>query len=583
MRVSIFGMSYVGLTFGACLASKGFKVIGVDVDEKKVSLINSGRPPFYEPGLEKLLMRAVKDELLIVTTDSQKAVLETDLSFISVGTPSLPDGSSDLSQLKSALTSIGKALKEKGSWHLITIRSTIPPGTCDNLAIPILEGASGKRAGKGFGLCMNPEFLREGSAVQDVFNPDKVVIGEYDKRSGDALESLYKKFHKDELPPIIRTSLVNAELIKYANNSFLATKISFINTIANVCERLPGADVEIIAKAIGLDPRISPLFLRAGVGFGGSCFPKDVKALIAKAKELGYEAKLLRAVLEVNEEQPRRAVELAKMLIGNLKGKRIAILGLAFKPNTDDLREAPSIKIINHLLAEGAEVIAYDPVATEKARSMLGDATKYASNVKECLKKADCAILVTEWDEFKALKPEDFVKLMRFPALVDGRRVYEPKPFMGKVRYAGIGYGLNEDPKRYINPAVAVNALITKDGRVLLVKRAKEPYKDLWSLPGGYLEYNETIEDGLRREICEETGLLVKPTNIIGIYSDPLRHPEKHVIAIAYEAVIEGGELKPGKEIDEIKFFGLNELPGLAFDHGKMIKDYLKRAEIRKA
>ena len=235
--------------------------------------------------------------------------------------------------------------------------------------------------------------------------------------------------------------MVNAELIKYANNAFLATKISFINTIANICERLPGADVNIVARAIGLDPRISSLFLRAGVGFGGSCFPKDVKALIARARELGYDADLLRAVLEVNAIQPYRAVELARRLVGQLKNKRVAVLGLAFKPDTDDMREAPSIKIVSKLLEEGARVVVYDPKALENARRIFGDSVEYAGSVEDCLKGADCAIVVTEWDEFRRLRPDDFVRLMRSPAVVDGCRIYDPEEFKGKVKFAAIGLG----------------------------------------------------------------------------------------------------------------------------------------------
>ena len=421
-----------------CLASRGFEVV---VDEDKVDAINNGRSPFYEPGVDELLLKALKGGVFYATTDYREAVSGSDVSFVCVGTPSLPDGSADLEYVRSASRMIGEVLRDKGSWHLVVVRSTVPPGTCDNVVKPLLEEFSGKCAGDGFGLCMNPEFLREGSAVNDIFNADRVVIGEFDRRSGDVLEELYKKFYGDSLPPVIRTNLVNAELIKYANNAFLATKISFINTIANICERLPGADVNIVARAIGLDPRISPLFLRAGVGFGGSCFPKDVKALIARARGLGYDANLLRAVLEVNAVQPYRAVELARRLVGRLKDRRVAVLGLAFKPNTDDMREAPSIKIVSKLLEEGARVVVYDPKALKNAKRIFGDGVEYAGSVEDCLRGADCAIVVTEWDEFRRLRPDDFVRLMRFPAVVDGRRIYDPEEFKGKVKFAAIGLG----------------------------------------------------------------------------------------------------------------------------------------------
>ena len=315
-NISIFGLGHVGLTFGVCLASRGFKVIGVDINENNVEVINCGKSPFYEPGLDELLVKVIKKSLFVATTNYRDAVLRSDVSFICVGTPSLPDGSADLKYVKSAAKMIGEVLREKDCWHMVVVRSTVPPGTTGTVVRFTIEEASNKDAGKDFGLCMNPEFLREGSAIRDIFNPNRIVIGEFDKHSGDILETIYKEFYGSAMPPIIRTSLINAELIKYVNNAFLATKISFINTIANICERLPGADVNVIAKAIGLDPRISPRFLSAGVGFGGSCFPKDVRALITKAEELGYNAKLLKATIEVNEEQPYRVIDLAKALIG---------------------------------------------------------------------------------------------------------------------------------------------------------------------------------------------------------------------------------------------------------------------------
>jgi UDPglucose 6-dehydrogenase len=447
MRVSIFGLGYVGLTFGVCLGKKGFKVLGVDVDENKVAMVNRGEAPFYEPGLGELLRETVENGLFRATTDSYEDVLSSEVSFICVGTPSLPDGSADLSYLESAARSIGRALRDKKGWHLVVVRSTVPPGTTGGIVKRILEEESGKRAGADFGLCMNPEFTREGSAVEDTFSPDRIVIGELDERSGAFLEKLYRDFHGSNIPPIIKTSLSNAELIKYASNAFLAMKVSFINEIANIAQRVPGADVEIVARGIGLDKRIGPLFLRAGLGFGGSCFPKDLRALIKFSESVGYEPKICRAVMEVNESQPYKAVELARSILGPLKGKRIAVLGLAFKPNTDDVREAVSIKIVKALLSEGASVAVYDPKAMPNARRILGDTVVYAGSAEECLRGADCAIVATEWDEFKKLRPEDFSRLMRTPVLVDGRRIYNPKEFSEKVRFAAIGLGPADESK----------------------------------------------------------------------------------------------------------------------------------------
>jgi nucleotide sugar dehydrogenase len=441
VKISIFGLGYVGLTFGVCLAKKGFEVIGVDVDTTRVDTVNKGEVPFYEPGLSELLHEAAEKGVFKATTDAHNAVLASDATFICVGTPSLPDGSADLSYVVSATRDIGKAIREKDKWHLVAVRSTVPPGTTGGLVRRIIEGESGKHAGEGFGLCMNPEFTKEGSAVEDTFSPDRIVIGEFDERSGAFLENLYREFHGTNTPPIIRTSLSNAELIKYASNAFLAMKVSFINEIANIAQHVPGADVETIARAIGLDKRIGPLFLRAGLGFGGSCFPKDLRALIKFSEGVGYEPRILKAEIEVNESQPYKAVELARSLLGSLEGKRIAVLGLAFKPNTDDVREAVSLKIIKALLNDDAHVVVYDPKAMPNARKVLGDTVVYAGSAEESLRGADCAIVVTEWDEFKKLSPEDFLRLMHTPAVVDGRRIYDPKEFRGKVPFAAIGLG----------------------------------------------------------------------------------------------------------------------------------------------
>jgi len=438
--VSIIGIGYVGLCTAVGFASKGYKVIASTHNREKYDLINRGVPPFYEPDLEKWLRKVVrKGYLKCVLNQTYEAVLKTDVSFNAVGTPSLPDRSIDLQHIKKSTREIGEALSKKDAYHLVVVKSTVVPGTTENVVKPILENYSKKRCGPDFGLCMNPEFLREGSALRDTLYPDRIIIGEYDKKSGDVLEALYQDFYGDKTPPTIRTNLPTAELIKYTNNAFLATKISFVNTIANICEKIPGADVTVVAKGVGLDRRISPLFLNAGLGYGGSCFPKDVKALIAFSRSLDYDPLLLNAVENVNKVQPYKAVQLSRKLLGNLQGKRIAVLGLAFKPNTDDMREAVSIKIIEELLEEEADVIAYDPSAMINAKKIFGNHVRYASSSIECIKGADCCIVVTEWDEFKKLQPEDFVKNMRQPILIDGRRVYNPKQFSQKLKFAAIG------------------------------------------------------------------------------------------------------------------------------------------------
>ena len=437
--ISIVGTGYVGLCTAVGFASRGYKVVASTHDPEKAELINKGIPPFFEYGLEEMLQKVVKKGYLKCLLDREEAVLKTGITIISVGTPSKPDGSINLRFIESSAQEIGEALNKKDAYHLVVVKSTVVPGTTENLVKPGIEKSSGKRCGVDFGLCMNPEFLREGSALYDTLHPDRIIIGEHDEKSGDVLESLYRDFLGEETPPMIRTNLPTAELIKYANNAFLATKISFINTVADICEKIPGADVTVIAEGVGLDKRISSLFLNAGLGYGGSCFPKDVKALIAFSKSLGYSPVLFNAVEDVNNVQPYQAIGLAKKLIGDLAGKRVAVLGLAFKPNTDDMREAVSIKVINKLLEEGASVVAYDPKAVINARYVFGDKIEYANSSIECLEDAECCIVVTEWEEFKQLEPEDFIKHMKNPLVIDGRRIYNPQKFSRKLKFAAIG------------------------------------------------------------------------------------------------------------------------------------------------
>ena len=439
-KISVIGLGYVGLVTAACFASKGFKVYGFDVDVKKLEILREGRTPIYEPGLEELVRRGIEDGTLKVETRFERAVKRSNITFITVNTPGKSDGSVNLSYIKKAAEMIGVALRNKRKWHLVVVKSTVPPGTTENIVKPIIEENTKKECGKNWGICYNPEFLKEGSAIEDMFNPDRIIIGEVDRRSGDFLERVYRSFYGENMPPLIRTNPINAELIKYANNAFIATKISFINMFANLCQKLPKSDVEVIARGIGLDRRIGPLFLKAGAGFGGSCLPKDIKALITFSKNLGYDPTLLKAVEAVNDAQPQQIIELAKKHLGNLKNKHIAILGLAFKPNTDDMREARSIPIISRLLDEGAKITAYDPVAIPKAKTIFGDKIKYASSTIQCIKDADCCILVTEWEEFKKLTQEDFIKNMKKHILIDGRRIYDPKQYR-KLKFEAIGLG----------------------------------------------------------------------------------------------------------------------------------------------
>ncbi len=422
----------MGIVTGASLAELGNDVTCIDIVKEKVDAINSGKTPIFEPGLEELIKKNLGAKRLRATLELKKAVVESDVTFICVGTPPKKSGESDLKFIRKAAAGIGKAIAGKSDYHVVVVKSTVPPGTSESI-IPILEEKSGKKAGEGFGVCMNPEFLREGNAVKDFLEPDRVVVGGLSERDVEIVAKLYAPFAGKTT--IMQTNLRTAELIKYASNSFLATKISFINEMANVCEKL-GIDVLDVAKGIGLDSRIGPKFLNAGLGYGGSCFPKDVDSIRYVAKKNGYKTALLECVTKVNKEQPRKAIEyLKKALGGDLSGKRIAILGIAFKPDTDDIREAPAIRIINWLLEEKAIVSAYDPEAIENARK-IWPGLKYADSEYACLNGADAVIIVTEWQQFKNMDVDKMKQAMAQAIIIDGRRAIDAK----KARAAGFKY-----------------------------------------------------------------------------------------------------------------------------------------------
>ena len=425
MKISVIGSGYVGSVTAACFAEVGHEIVCVDIDEKKVEQINAGIPPIYEEGLGDLL-RKYAGKKLIATIDYEFAVRETDISFICVGTPSAEDGSIDLSIVRAAATNIGEALVKKKGYHVVVIKSTVVPETTEKFVLPVLEEASGKTAGKDFGVAMNPEFLREGKAVHDFMHPDKIVIGAIDRKSGDLISELYRKFECE----VIRTNPATAEMIKYANNSLLATKISFANEIGNICKKL-GIDTYEVMAAVGKDFRISPRFLNSGAGFGGSCFPKDVKALIGKAKAIGYFPILLESVIAVNEKQPLLMTEILIRKIGNLAGKKIAVLGLAFKNETDDIRESRAIPVIAELLRLGAKISAYDPMAIENMKRVF-PTIEYSGKAEDALKGADACLVMTEWDEFRQLESE--FENMKEKIVIDGRRVIEAK----NIDYEGL-------------------------------------------------------------------------------------------------------------------------------------------------
>jgi UDPglucose 6-dehydrogenase len=434
MKTAIIGTGYVGVVTGVGAALDGHDVVCLDVLQEKVDALNSGKAPFFEPGLDAAIRKMKAKGRLRASTDIVGEISSSDISFTCVGTPPKEDGTADLRWIKEAARSIGEALKECKGYHLAVMKSTVPPGTCAGLFVPAIANVSEMAAGD-FGACMNPEFLREGSALQDALDPDRIVIGELDKRSGKRLLDLYKK----KQCPKLRMGMTAAELVKYSSNAFLATKIAFSNEMANLCETF-GVDVYDVMDAVGLDSRINPHFLRAGAGFGGSCFPKDLAALVHIAEAKGAPTRILEAVLGQNELQPLRAVQLAEKALGGLGGKNVAVLGLTFKPDTDDVRFSRAAPIILGLLAKGATVTAYDPKGMENFKKQFGPDIDYAPDARTALRDKDAVIFQTEWRQFWSITARDFMHLMRHPVVIDGRRSVDGASLKrAGVRYLAIG------------------------------------------------------------------------------------------------------------------------------------------------
>jgi UDPglucose 6-dehydrogenase len=422
VHLSILGSGYVGTTIAACLADYGHQVQNIDIDEDIVNAINHGTAPIHEEGLSDLVAAHAKAEgsgRLEATTDYD-AVLETDVTFLCLPTPQKNDGSIDLSIMKAGAKQLGNTLESKSEWHTVIVKSTVVPSTTEEVITPILEAESGKTAGEDFGVGMNPEFLREGTAVHDFLHPDKVVLGADDARALDDMKAVFAPLIERTEAPVVDTNTRTAEMIKYANNSFLAAKVSLINDIGNICKEF-GVDAYEVADAIGLDDRIGEQFLRSGLGWGGSCFPKDTNALIAAAEETGYEPHVLNAAVETNDRQPERLLRLLDDHV-DVEGEQVAVLGLSFKPGTDDVRNSRAIDVIAGLKARGATVSAYDPVATENMHDHFPD-IEYADSPVEALDSAVGAVIATDWDEFGALDNE--FERMQTPVVVDGRRIIE--------------------------------------------------------------------------------------------------------------------------------------------------------------
>ena len=428
MNICVVGTGYVGLVTGVVFADLGNDVVCVDKDPKKIALLKEGKSPIYEPGVEELIARGLAEGRLSFTTDLDQACRWAEVVFIAVGTPSGDDGQPDLTQVEAVARTIAHNMN---GYKVIVNKSTVPVGTGDWVREILLQEGAPEGS---FDVVSNPEFLREGSAVHDTLYPDRIVIGSSKRDASNKLVELYAPLER----PMLITDLHSAEMIKYASNSFLAMKISFINAIANLCEAC-GADVALVSKGMGADTRIGPQFLQAGLGWGGSCFPKDVLGLITVSNRLGYRFGLLEETYAINKEQPKRFMDKVRKHLGDVRGKTVAVLGLAFKPNTDDLRDAKSIEMVRMLLDQGATVRAYDPVAMDGFRNLFPDLT-YCHNPYEAAEQADAVMIVTEWNEFKQLNLERLCSVTRQPYLFDGRNIYDPsRAAKAGFRYFGVG------------------------------------------------------------------------------------------------------------------------------------------------
>jgi UDPglucose 6-dehydrogenase len=427
-KVAVIGAGYVGLTTAACLADLGNEVRVVDIDQRKIEQLQRGKVPFYEPGLGELVDRNVRAGRLHFTTSYVDAVPGAEYAIIAVSTPEGEGGEADLSYVEAAASSIADAMDGP---LVVVNKSTVPPLTGDMVSRVLHTGNSHHAAA----VVSNPEFLREGSAIQDFMHPDRIVVGSHDREAAEKVAELYAPLHA---PVLITPNIYTAEMVKYASNAFLATRISFINEIARISERV-GADAKLVAEGMGLDRRIGPTFLDAGIGYGGSCFPKDVAALAAVAEGFDYHPQLLHAVMDINRDQRMLVIDKLREVLEELPGRIIGLLGLAFKPNTDDMREAPSVDIARVLLAAGSEVRAYDPAAMERSKILLPE-VEHVKDAYAVASGADALVLITEWNEFRRLNMARVRQLMRRPVIVDGRNIYDPAAMKGLgFTYRGIG------------------------------------------------------------------------------------------------------------------------------------------------
>jgi UDPglucose 6-dehydrogenase len=434
MKIAVIGLGFVGLSLSSVLASKGYNVIGIDTDIGKCKKIRAGIPPFFEPNLEKTLRIALKKKLIV--SNDFLLIKNCDMIFVTVGTPQKSNGEIELSMIRKSVTDIGIILAKTSKNPIILIKSTVIPTTMQNVILPILEKISGKKAGKEFGLISNPEFLQESNAIKDTKFPHLIVLGGYQTKFMKKAKSFFSKLHPNI--SIIVTNHQTAEMIKYANNSFLATKISFINQISNICQNIPGANVDDIAKTIGLDPRIGTSFLNAGPGYGGFCLPKDMKALINFADKVGIHSTLLNAVENTNQKQMKNIISVIEKTLGTLASKRITILGTAFKPNTDDVRGSIAIELIKKLLKKKVKITIYDPKAMKNTSNIFGKKIVCAKSVTDALNKSQCVILITEWKQFERLN-NNSIKHMSKKFIIDCRRILVEKELDAEYHAIGVG------------------------------------------------------------------------------------------------------------------------------------------------
>jgi len=452
MNVTIVGTGYVGLVTGTCLAETGANVSCVDIDERKIENLTKGILPIYEPGLEPMVKRNVESGRLNFSTSLRNSIKGSDVIFIAVGTPPDEDGSADLSYVTGVASEIGRYLED---YTVVVTKSTVPVGTAKLVRSAISNELGNRKASISFDVASNPEFLKEGNAVEDFMKPDRIVVGVDTEEAKKVLGRLYKPFILNN-HPLIFMDITSAEMTKYAANAMLATKISFINDIANLCE-IVGADVQSVRKGIGSDPRIGNMFLYPGIGYGGSCFPKDVKALIKTASDYNYDLRILRAVEEVNYSQKSILFnKIRNHFDGDLNGKTIALWGLSFKPGTDDMREAPSLVLINRLIEAGAKVRAYDPVAMNEAKRILGERIEYSNDLYETVIASDALAVVTEWNEFRLPNFRVLNKLMNNAVIFDGRNIYEAEEVKEHgFGYYGIGRQKQENEKNQVHNSIS--------------------------------------------------------------------------------------------------------------------------------